>query len=114
MRAAHRYGLPADHRPALHHRPLRHAGCTIGENSLVGIGAIILNGTRVGKNCIIGAHTLLPEGKEVPDNSLVVGSPGRVVRQLGEKDALLLARLSSHYVQNWQHYSKNLKLVPQS
>jgi carbonic anhydrase/acetyltransferase-like protein (isoleucine patch superfamily) len=89
-------------------------GCAIGENSLVGIGAIILNGTLVGKNCIIGAHTLLPEGKEVPDNSLVVGSPGRVVRQLGEKDALLLARLSSHYVQNWQYYSKNLKLVPQS
>jgi carbonic anhydrase/acetyltransferase-like protein (isoleucine patch superfamily) len=89
-------------------------GCTIGENSLVGIGAIILNGTRVGKNCIIGAHTLLPEGKEVPDNSLVVGSPGRVVRQLGDKDAQLLARLSSHYVQNWQFYSRNLKLVPQS
>jgi carbonic anhydrase/acetyltransferase-like protein (isoleucine patch superfamily) len=89
-------------------------GCTIGENSLIGIGAILLNGSRIGRNCIIGAHALIPEGKDIPDNSLVVGSPGRVVRELGEKDAALLARLSDHYVQNWRRYAKGLTLVPSS
>lgn len=86
-------------------------GCTVGENSLVGIGAIVLNGTRIGRNCIVGAHCLLPEGKEIPDNSLVVGSPGRVVRQLGEKDVALLKRLSEHYVENWQRYAKGLRRI---
>jgi carbonic anhydrase/acetyltransferase-like protein (isoleucine patch superfamily) len=88
-------------------------GCTVGESSLVGIGAIVLNGTKIGRNCIVGAHCLLPEGKEIPDNSLVVGSPGRVVRQLGDKDALLLKRLSEHYVANWRRYGKGLKRIDQ-
>jgi carbonic anhydrase/acetyltransferase-like protein (isoleucine patch superfamily) len=86
-------------------------GCTVGENSLVGIGAIVLNGTKIGRNCIIGAHCLLPEGKEIPDNSLVVGSPGRVVRQLADKDVAQLKRLSDHYVENWQRYAKGLRRI---
>src|ERR1700760_320070 len=55
-------------------------GCTIGDNSLIGIGAVVLNGARIGKNCLIGAKALIPEGKEIPDGSLVVGAPGRVIR----------------------------------
>jgi carbonic anhydrase/acetyltransferase-like protein (isoleucine patch superfamily) len=86
-------------------------GCVIGENSLVGIGAIVLNGARIGRNCIIGAHALITEGKEIPDNSLVVGSPGRVARQLGEKDAALLARLSEHYTENARRYRAGFKLI---
>jgi carbonic anhydrase/acetyltransferase-like protein (isoleucine patch superfamily) len=86
-------------------------GCTIGENSLVGIGAIVLNGARIGRNCIIGAHCLITEGKAIPDNSLVVGSPGRVARQLEEKDAALLKRLSAHYVANWRRYGAGLKRI---
>jgi carbonic anhydrase/acetyltransferase-like protein (isoleucine patch superfamily) len=86
-------------------------GCTVGENSLVGIGAIVLNGTRIGRNCIIGANALLTEGKEIPDNSLVVGSPGRVVRQLGESDIAMLARLSGDYVEKTRRYARGLKPV---
>ncbi len=86
-------------------------GCTIGENSLVGIGAIVLNGTRIGRNCIIGAHCLLPEGKEIPDNSLVVGSPGRVVRQLGDKDAAMLKSLCDNYLAKCHRYAKGLRRI---
>src|SRR4026209_264639 len=70
------------------HKAMLH-GCTIGENTLVGIGATILNNAVIGKNCLIGAHTLTPERKIIPDNSLVMGSPGRVVREL---DAEAIAR----------------------
>lgn len=83
-------------------------GCTIGENTLIGIGSTILNGTTVGRNCIIGAHTLLAEGKVIPDNSLVMGSPGRVIRAVSDEQALHIASLAEHYVENWQRYAKNL------
>ncbi len=63
------------------HKAMLH-GCTIGENSLVGMGATVLNGAKIGKNCLIGAGALVTEGKEIPDGSLVVGAPGKVVRQL--------------------------------
>lgn len=86
-------------------------GCSIGENSLVGIGAIVLNGARIGRNCIVGAHALLPEGKDIPDNSMVLGSPGRVVRQLGEKDVEMLRRIPPHYVENWRRFAKGLQRV---
>ena len=59
-------------------------GCHIGEGSLIGIKAVILNGARIGRNCLIGANALIPEGKEIPEGSLVVGSPGKVVRKLTE------------------------------
>jgi carbonic anhydrase/acetyltransferase-like protein (isoleucine patch superfamily) len=90
------------------HKAMLH-GCTIGENSLVGIGATILNNAVIGKNCLIGAHTLIPERKVIPDNSLVMGSPGRVVREL---DAEAIARLSAaaaSYVRNWQRYAKGMQ-----
>ncbi|MBZ0261574.1 MAG: gamma carbonic anhydrase family protein [Hyphomicrobiales bacterium] len=92
------------------HKVMLH-GCTIGDNTLVGIGSIILNNAVIGKNCLIGAHSLISERKVIPDNSLVMGSPGKVVREL---DAEAIARLSAaaaSYVRNWQRYAKGLRPV---
>ena len=84
-------------------------GSTIGENTLVGINAVILNGCVIGKNCIIGANALLPEGKVIPDNSLVVGSPGKVVRQLTDADVANLRRIASGYATRSAAYRRDLK-----
>lgn len=84
-------------------------GCTIGDNSLVGIGAIVLNGAKIGSNCLIGAGALIPEGKEIPDNSLVMGSPGKVVRTLDEAQARALEGSALHYVENWKRFTRELK-----
>ncbi|MAI89029.1 gamma carbonic anhydrase family protein [Ponticaulis sp.] len=86
-------------------------GCTIGDNSLIGIGATVLNNAKIGKNCLIGAHALIPEGKEIPDNSLVMGAPGKVVRQIDEAGEQMLTASAQHYVANWQRYAKDFKLV---
>ncbi|MFZ4604882.1 MAG: gamma carbonic anhydrase family protein [Caulobacter sp.] len=83
-------------------------GCTIGDNSLIGIGAIVLNGARIGRNCLIGAGALIPEGKEIPDNSLVMGSPGKVVREIGEQQAAVLQTSALHYVENWKRFRRDL------
>lgn len=84
-------------------------GCTIGPNTLIGIGATLLNGSRIGANCIIGAHSLMTEGKEIPDNSMVMGAPGKVVRQLSDEDAQHLKKLSQHYVDNSARYTAGFK-----
>lgn len=86
-------------------------GSTIGENTLVGINAVILNGCVIGKNCIIGANALLPEGKLIPDNSLVVGSPGKVVRQLTDADVAGLRRIASGYAERSCAYRREMKLL---
>ncbi len=86
-------------------------GCTIGDGSLVGIGSIILNGAKIGKNCLIGANCLITEGKEIPDNSLVMGAPGKVVRELSPEQAARVAIGSAHYVENWKRYRRELTLV---
>jgi len=87
-------------------------GCTIGPNTLIGIGATLLNGSKIGANCIIGAHSLVTEGKEIPDNSMVMGSPGKVVRELSDTDAGHLKKLSKHYVDNSARYNAGFR--PQS
>jgi carbonic anhydrase/acetyltransferase-like protein (isoleucine patch superfamily) len=92
------------------HQAMLH-GCTVGDNSLIGIGATVLNRAVIGKNCIIGAHALIPEGKVIPDNSLVVGAPGRVIRELGEAEAGFLKASAEHYVRNWKRYAAGLKPV---
>jgi carbonic anhydrase/acetyltransferase-like protein (isoleucine patch superfamily) len=84
-------------------------GSTIGENTLIGINAVILNGCVIGRNCIIGANALLPEGKVIPDNSLVVGSPGKVVRQLGDEDAANLRRIATGYTERGAQYLREMK-----
>jgi carbonic anhydrase/acetyltransferase-like protein (isoleucine patch superfamily) len=83
-------------------------GCTIGDGSLIGIGAVVLNGARIGRNCLIGAKALIPEDKEIPDNSLVVGAPGRVLRQLTEAQREMLQESAAHYVHNWKRYAAGL------
>jgi carbonic anhydrase/acetyltransferase-like protein (isoleucine patch superfamily) len=86
-------------------------GCTIGDNSLIGMGATILNGAKIGKNCLVGANALITEGKEFPDNSLIVGSPARVVRSLDETAAAGLGLSAESYVRNWQRFARDLKKI---
>jgi carbonic anhydrase/acetyltransferase-like protein (isoleucine patch superfamily) len=83
------------------HKAMLH-GCTIGENTLIGMGATVLNGARIGRDCLIGAGALITEGKEIPDGSLVMGAPGRVVRSL---DATAIAGLRAAAL----HYQKNMR-----
>jgi carbonic anhydrase/acetyltransferase-like protein (isoleucine patch superfamily) len=87
-------------------------GCTIGNNSLIGIGAVILNHAVIGKNCLVGAHTLITEGKSFPDGSLILGSPGKVVRKLSEEEIAGLQESAAHYVHNAQRYRDELTLLP--
>lgn len=84
-------------------------GCQIGDGSLIGIGSIILNRTRIGKNCLIGANTLIAEGKDIPDNSVVMGAPGKIVRQCDEAVLAMLKYSAEHYVENWKRYARELK-----
>lgn len=95
-------GVTVGHKVMLH-------GCEIGDNSLIGIGAVILNGARIGKNCLIGANALITEGKVIPDNSLVMGQPGKVVRELDEGQVEALRMSARHYVQNWRRYAEDLR-----
>ena len=86
-------------------------GCTIGDNSLIGMGATVLNGAKIGNNCLVGANALITENKEFPDNSLIVGSPARVVRTLDEASAARLALSAESYVRNWQRFARDLKQI---
>jgi carbonic anhydrase/acetyltransferase-like protein (isoleucine patch superfamily) len=83
-------------------------GCEIGEGSLVGIGAIVLNGARIGRGCIIGAGSLITENKHIPDHSLVMGSPGKVVRTVSPDEATGLIASALHYVENWRRFKAGL------
>jgi carbonic anhydrase/acetyltransferase-like protein (isoleucine patch superfamily) len=83
-------------------------GCTIGDGTLVGIGSIVLNEAVIGKNCLIGANCLITEGKQIPDNSLVMGAPGKVVREISPEQARMLSAGAMHYVENWKRYRREL------
>lgn len=87
-------------------------GCTVGDGSLIGIKSVILNRAVIGKSCIIGANTLIPEGKVIPDRSLVMGSPGKVVRELTEQEVAMLQMSAAHYVDNAQRYATDLQVLP--
>lgn len=87
-------------------------GCTIGRGSLIGIGSIILNGAKIGEECLIGANTLIAEGKEIPPRSMVLGSPGKIVRQLTDDDVKRFGGAAGRYVANGRRYAAGLK--PQS
>src|SRR5476651_1342436 len=86
-------------------------GCTIGDNSLIGMGAIVLNGAKIGRNSLVGAGALVTEGKEFPDNSLIVGAPARAIRTLDEKAMKMIADGADIYVRRWQRYAKGLKRI---
>ncbi len=93
------------------HRAMLH-GCTIGDNTLVGMGATILNGAKIGRNCLIGACALITEGKEIPDNSLVVGAPGKVIRELDADGIERLRRSAAGYVANARRFAAGLDTLP--
>jgi carbonic anhydrase/acetyltransferase-like protein (isoleucine patch superfamily) len=95
-------GVTIGHKVMLH-------GCTVGDNTLIGMNAVILNGAVIGKNCIIGAHALIAEGKEIPDGSLVLGAPGRVARSLSDEQIAGLRRPAEHYVARIELYRRQLR-----
>jgi carbonic anhydrase/acetyltransferase-like protein (isoleucine patch superfamily) len=81
----------------------------VGENTLIGMGAVILNRAKIGNNCLIGANALITEGKVIPDNSLVMGQPGKVMGELNEETIAGLTRSAESYVRNWQRFATSLK-----
>jgi len=93
------------------HKVMLH-GCTIGDGSLIGINSVILNGAKIGKGCLIGANSLIPEGKEIPDGSLVMGSPGKVVRELSEEQQQGLLMSAKSYVNNFKRFKSELEADP--
>jgi len=95
-------GVTVGHNAMLH-------GCSVGDYSLIGINAVVLNGAKIGNYCIIGANSLIAEGKVIPDGSLVVGSPGKVIRELSEAQRSMLEAGAAHYVHNAQRYARDLQ-----
>ena len=93
-------GVSVGHMAMLH-------GCTIGDGSLIGIKSVVLNGAKIGKNCLIGANALIAEGKEIPDGSLVIGSPGKIVRQLSPEEIRNINSFAGHYVQQFKRYRES-------
>jgi carbonic anhydrase/acetyltransferase-like protein (isoleucine patch superfamily) len=92
------------------HQAMLH-GCTIGEGSLIGIQAVVLNNAKIGKNCLVGAGALITEGKEFPDNSLIIGSPAKAVRTLSTEDIERTQGVASNYVERGQFFKTNLKRI---
>jgi carbonic anhydrase/acetyltransferase-like protein (isoleucine patch superfamily) len=92
------------------HKALLH-GCTIGDNSLIGMGAIILNGAVIGENCLVGAGALITERKVFPAGSLIIGAPAKVARQLTDGEIAGIARSSAHYVENQRRFANGLRIV---
>jgi len=86
-------------------------GCTIADDSLIGMGAIVLNGVKIGRHCLVGAGAVVTEGKVFPDNSLIVGAPARAVREVNDKILQLIAESADFYVNNWQRYRKGLRKI---
>lgn len=92
------------------HKVMLH-GCTIGDGSLIGINAVILNGAVIGRGCVIGANALIPEGKVIPDGSVVMGSPGKVVKEVSEAQRVMLEMSALHYVENFKRYKSQLRRI---
>ncbi|MDE2447206.1 MAG: gamma carbonic anhydrase family protein [Alphaproteobacteria bacterium] len=92
------------------HKAILH-GCTVGDNTLVGMGACVMNHAKIGRNCLIGAYALVPEGKIIPDNSMVLGMPGKVVRTLTPDQVAGLAKSAAGYVRNWRRYAARLEVL---
>jgi len=95
-------GVTVGHMVMLH-------GCEIGDNTLIGIKSVVLNRAKIGRNCIIAANTLITEGKEIPDGSMVMGSPGKIVRQVTPEEIRTIAEMGQHYVDNARRYREQLR-----
>ena len=92
------------------HKVMLH-GCMVGDNSLIGMGATLLNGSKIGNHSLVGAGALVTEGKTFPDNSMIIGAPARVIRQVDEKMSKMIAGGADIYVRRWQQYAKRLKRI---
>jgi carbonic anhydrase/acetyltransferase-like protein (isoleucine patch superfamily) len=90
------------------HQAILHS-CTIGDNTLIGMGSTILSRAKIGRSCLIGAHALIPEGKVIPDNSLVMGAPGKIVREISAEMAEALTRSAIGYVKNWRRFAAGMR-----
>ncbi len=108
LHADHGMPLVVGERVTVGHQVMLH-GCTIGDESLIGIGAVILNGAKIGRNCLVGAGALVTEGKEFPDGSMILGSPAKVVRQLSPEQIEGLRRSAQHYIDNAQRFRASLR-----
>jgi len=86
-------------------------GCTIGDNTLIGMGTTILNGAKIGSNCLVGANALITEGKEFPDNAVILGAPAKAVRDVDDKARAMIARGADVYVKRWKQYAAGLKRI---
>lgn len=102
--------LVVGERVTVGHQVMLH-GCTIGDESLIGIGAVVLNGAKIGKNCLVGAGALVTEGKEFPDGSMIIGSPAKVVRQLTPEQIEGLRKSAQHYIENAQRFRAGLRKI---
>jgi carbonic anhydrase/acetyltransferase-like protein (isoleucine patch superfamily) len=98
-------GVTVGHMAMLH-------SCEIGDNTLIGIGAVVLGRAKIGRNCLIGANALITEGKVIPDGSVVMGQPGKVVRELEPAQIEALKASAAHYVGNWKRYRRDLGCDP--
>ncbi len=101
------YPLTVGDRVTIGHKVMLH-GCTVGADSLIGIGSIILNGARIGSNTVVGANSLVTEGKEFPDGVLVLGAPAKVVRELSDEEIAMIGHSAEHYVENARRYRREL------
>ncbi len=104
------FPLRIGERVTIGHMAMLH-GCTVGEGALIGMNAVVLNGAVVGKNCLIGANTLIPEGKTIPDRSLVVGTPGRIIRELTDDEIANILSGAQSYIENAVLYRKAMKPI---
>lgn len=100
--------LVVGERVTVGHKVMLH-GCTIGDESLIGIGAVVLNGAKIGRNCLVGAGALVTEGKEFPDGSMIIGSPAKAVRDLSPEQIEGLRRSAQHYIDNARRYQSGLR-----
>lgn len=102
------YPLHVGSRVTVGHKVMLH-GCSVGEGTLIGINSVVMNGARIGRNSLIGANTLIAEGKEIPDGVLVLGSPGKVVRELKQEEKDYLLKIAEGYIARSKYYKDNLK-----
>ena len=87
-------------------------GCTVGDGSLIGIGAIILNRASIGKHCLVAAGSVVPEGRKFPDRSLILGAPAKVVRTLSDEEVAQQLLGAEQYVARWKYYAAQLRVIP--
>ena len=104
------FPLTIGERVTVGHQVMLH-GCTIGDETLIGIGAVVLNGAKIGKNCLVGAGSLVTEGKEFPDGSMIMGTPAKVVRELSPEQIEGLRQSAKHYVENARRFKAGLKKI---